>query len=67
MFKTKSSRDSDIADTSNGEKISNADGTTDDLRNSARVAMKEYYGPDTPPEEYWASRPDNGPAREAMN
>jgi hypothetical protein len=66
MFKTRSSRDSDIADTSNNEKISNTDGTTDDLRNSARVAMKEYYGPDTASEEYWASRPNSGPAKEVM-
>jgi hypothetical protein len=66
MYKTRSSRDSDITDTTNNEKISNADGITYDLRNGARVAMKDYYGPDTPPEEYWASRPNNGAVKEVM-
>ncbi|QDS73103.1 hypothetical protein FKW77_000707 [Venturia effusa] len=56
MYKTHSSRDSDINNTTKNEQASNADGSTADIRNSARMAMNNYYAPDTPPEEYWAPR-----------
>ncbi|KAE9970638.1 hypothetical protein BLS_004806 [Venturia inaequalis] len=54
MFKTNSSRDSDIQTfKSSNKKVANADGHTPQIRESARVAMKDFYAHETPAEEYW--------------
>lgn len=54
MFKTNSSRDSDIQSFKSGNKMAtNADGNTPQIRESARVAMKDFFAHETPAEEYW--------------